>query len=238
MLADFHSHILPAIDDGSSSVAESIRMLQMEAEQGVTHVIATPHFYPQHDSPERFLARRDAAEALLRQEMAKYDGLPSLSVGAEVYYYRGISDSEFLSGLTIGKNHSILIEMPETAWTESMYSELADIYQKQGLTPIVAHVDRYITPLNARRVCGRLAQLPVYVQANAEAFSKGGRCGMMLRLLRKGLIQLLGSDCHNTGSRKPNLSDAVAVVERRLGREAIEFIRNCEQEILQHEYAI
>ena len=44
MLVDFHSHILPRMDDGSSSVDQSIRMLQMEKEQGIGAVVATPHF--------------------------------------------------------------------------------------------------------------------------------------------------------------------------------------------------
>ena len=56
-IIDFHSHILPGVDDGSQSVQESLAMLKMEAEQGIQHVIATPHFYPKHDSPEHFLER-------------------------------------------------------------------------------------------------------------------------------------------------------------------------------------
>ena len=55
---DFHSHILPGIDDGSASVEQSIAMLRMEAEQGIDHVVATPHFYPQYDTPEHFLRKR------------------------------------------------------------------------------------------------------------------------------------------------------------------------------------
>ena len=66
---DFHSHILPSIDDGSRSVEESIGMLRAMAKQGITHVVATPHFYPQHDTPERFLKRRAEAEAALREAM-------------------------------------------------------------------------------------------------------------------------------------------------------------------------
>ena len=96
-VTDFHSHILPGIDDGSASLQESIAMLKMEAEQGIRHVVATPHFYPRHDSPERFLSRRDDAEARLREEMEKYPWLPSLEIGAEVYFFRGISESDVLS---------------------------------------------------------------------------------------------------------------------------------------------
>ena len=66
MVTDFHSHILPAIDDGSATVEESVAMLRMEAEQGITHVVATPHFYAAHQTPETFLQARDAAEAALQ----------------------------------------------------------------------------------------------------------------------------------------------------------------------------
>ena len=60
-IIDFHSHVLPGIDDGSKSVEQSIAMLKREAEQGITHVVATPHFYPQEDRPEKFLRRREKA---------------------------------------------------------------------------------------------------------------------------------------------------------------------------------
>ena len=63
---DFHSHILPGIDDGSKSVEESLAMLRMAGEQGIECVVATPHFYPRYDSPKKFLARRAEAEAQLR----------------------------------------------------------------------------------------------------------------------------------------------------------------------------
>jgi len=67
MLVDFHSHILPGVDDGSASIEESLKMLQAEAGQGITHVVATPHFYPRYDDPERFLERRNAASEALQQ---------------------------------------------------------------------------------------------------------------------------------------------------------------------------
>ena len=60
MIIDFHTHVLPAMDDGSRSVEESLQMLRMEAEQGIFHVVATPHFYPQYDNPEQFLRKRTA----------------------------------------------------------------------------------------------------------------------------------------------------------------------------------
>ena len=232
MVIDFHSHVLPGIDDGSKSVEQSVEMLQMLASQGVSRVIATPHFYPQHDSPEAFLAKRQEAEERLRREMKKYTDLPELIVGAEVYYYRGISESDALPGLTIGKNKCILIEMPMVSWTEHMYRDLADIYEKQGLIPIIAHIDRYIRPMHASGIVKKLEQLPVCVQANAEPFLRYSTRRMMLRLLRNGQIHLLGSDCHDLDSRKPNIKEAVDQIRKHLGEDAISYIQYFEKEML------
>lgn len=232
MITDFHSHILPGIDDGSASVEESIELLKMEARQGIRHVVATPHFYPNHDSPERFLARRDRAEARLREAMAEHEGLPTLSVGAEVYFFPGISDCDEIKALTIDKKHCILLEMPEYSWPESAYQQIEKIYTKQGLTPLIAHVDRYISPLRDRGIPERLAHLPVAVQANASFFLHRFTAPMALKMLRRGQIHVLGSDCHNLTSRKPNLSDAVQCIQRRLGEESLQRIRAHEAELL------
>ena len=87
MIGDFHSHILPGVDDGSTSLEESLAMLTLEAEQGVRHVVATPHFYAHHDTPEAFLSRRAAAEAMLREALKDHPELPGFTVGAEVYFF-------------------------------------------------------------------------------------------------------------------------------------------------------
>lgn len=228
-IIDFHSHILPGIDDGSASLEESIAMLQLEAEQGIEHVVATPHFYARHHSPEGFLEKREAAEALLREEMAKYEGLPTLSVGAEVYFFPGIADSEALQQLTIDKNRCIILEMPQCSWSESMYKEIEGISIKQGLLPIIAHIDRYIRPFGSYQFVKRLSELPVLVQANASFFLRKSTRRMALRMLREDQIHLLGSDCHNTTSRPPNLGQALDVIRKQLGAEAFDRIEDYQQ---------
>lgn len=228
-IVDFHSHILPGIDDGSRSVEESIALLRKEAEQGVSHVVATPHFYPQHDSPDHFLEKRAEAEAILREEMRKHSDLPTLSVGAEVYFFHGISDSDAISRLTIDQKRCILIEMPWASWTDAMFQELEGLYNKQNLLPVVAHVDRYLGRFRTYGIPDRLAQMPVLVQANAEFFLNKATSAMALRLLKKDQIHLLGSDCHNLTSRKPNLMEALATIESRLGKGPIDAICQWQQ---------
>lgn len=232
-VADFHSHILPGIDDGSPDVEKSIQMLQMEMAQGIQKIVATPHFYAQYDHPEKFLRDRAEAEKLLREEMAKFSQMPKLSVGAEVYFFNGISDSDILSELTIDKKRYILIEMMQPPWSERVYRELENIWVKQNLVPVIAHIDRYIAPFHTFGIPERLEQLPVKVQANASFFLDGSTRRMALRMLRRGRIHLLGSDCHDLVHRPPNLGDAVALIQKKIGEDAIAWINSQEDEVLE-----
>lgn len=225
MFTDFHSHILPGIDDGSSSVEESIKLLEISAEQGIERIVATPHFYANHDSPELFLERRAKAKALLEEATENREDLPEIEIGAEVHFFRGISDSEFLPELTITNKRFILIEMPDSDWTDGMYSELESIYYQRGITPIIAHMDRYIAPLRTKKIPEKLAKLPVLVQANASFFLRGGlTTKLALKLLKEDKIQLLGSDCHNLTKRPPQLGLAAEIIEKKLGKEFLERI--------------
>lgn len=229
---DFHSHILPGIDDGSKTAEESIAMLTMAAEQGIQCVVATPHFYPGYDRPERFLENRARAEAELREAMKDRQNLPEVIVGAEVYFFRGISQSELLPELTIQGKRCILLEMPPAPWSEDIYRELEEIWDKWGVTPIIAHIDRYIAPFRTDGIPERLSRLPVLVQANAEFFLGKFTGPMALRMLKKDQIQLLGSDCHNLTSRKPNLGQALEKIRQKLGQETVDEIHAFASEVL------
>ena len=97
---------------------------------------------------------------------------------------------------------------------------------------MVAHVDRYLGRFRTYGIPDKLAQLPVLVQANAEFFLNKATSAKALRLLKKDQIQLLGSDCHNLTSRTPNLMEAVALIEKRLGKESIDAICYWQQQAL------
>lgn len=232
-VVDFHSHILPGVDDGSPNVERSIQMLHKEMEQGIGHVVATPHFYAQHDRPEDFLRDRARAERMLREEMARHPYMPELSVGAEVYFFNGISDSDILSELTIDRKRYILIEMMQPPWPERVYRELENIWVKQNLVPVIAHIDRYIAPFHTYGIPERLEQLPVKVQANASFFLDRVTRRMAFRMLRCGRIHLLGSDCHDLTRRPPNLGDAAALIRKKFGPDMISWINSHEEEVLE-----
>lgn len=216
-LIDFHTHILPGVDDGSRSPEMTRSMLRMEAEQGVEAVAATPHFYPQTDTPERFLERRHRAEEKLRDAMADQTGLPAVHMGAEVAFYRGMSESDALQQLRLGVSRYVLVEMPAALWSDAHFEELRQIRHRQGLIPVIAHVERYLPTFGVNRIMGKLEDCGAVIQANAEFFLHRASARTAMRLLQEERIQLLGSDCHNTDSRPPNLGQAVSRIKARGG---------------------
>lgn len=230
-VTDFHTHILPGIDDGSANIEESIALLKVEAEQGIKRIVATPHFYANHDRPKQFLERRKRAEEQLREELQRNSGLPQIYCGAEVYYFRGISEFDDLELLKIQGTSCIMIEMPMSAWSKRMYLELEEIYERYGLTPIIAHVDRYLGLFKNHEIVERLEALPVLVQANGNFVLNKLTSPLAIKYLRKNQIHLLGSDCHNLKNRPPNLESAIQKVEKRLGGCKIKQINQLEEKI-------
>ena len=84
-VVDFHSHILPNIDDGSKNLETSLRMLTESKRQGVDLMIATPHFYAWQDKMSKFLENRKNAYELVKQQIEQAEEpLPEIMLGAEV----------------------------------------------------------------------------------------------------------------------------------------------------------
>ena len=114
-MIDWHSHILPRMDDGCKDEAESLELLRMLSAQNVDSVILTPHFYANDESVESFIERRNSSFDSLAKQLS--GDLPSLYCGAEVRYYSGISRMADLSRLTIGESKLLLMEMPFSVWS-------------------------------------------------------------------------------------------------------------------------
>lgn len=217
-MIDWHSHVLPGMDDGSQDVAESLAMIQMQASQGVNIVIATPHFYANDESVDSFLSRRQRAFALLKEALPVQ--APEIIPGAEVRYYPGISRLPELKQLRIGETKLLLLEMPMCKWTEYMVRELIELSGMSGVKIILAHIDRYLQ-LQSRRVWDRIFESGIYIQVNASFFNSLGSRHKAFSLLEKGNIHFVGSDCHNLTSRAPQIGKAFAIMEKRLGKHYI-----------------
>lgn len=224
-MVDIHTHILPKMDDGSSSVEETMELLRRLAKQGVDTVVATPHFYPQKDNPKAFLKRRAASFSMLP---ALEEDLPKILLGAEVGYFEGIGRSEELQQLQLGQTGLFLIEMPFRNWTDRMVEEICQIPSRLGLQPVLAHVNRYRRRSQLGKYGKSLLEKGVYFQCNAEAFNKVGCRSWALKACQEGQIHFLGSDCHNCTTRPPMLDTARNTILKKLGKAPLEEIAHME----------
>lgn len=217
-MIDWHTHILPEMDDGSHCLAESISMVNMQAAQGVSTIIATPHFYANHDTVNSFLARREKTYELLKAELP--EGIPEIKLGAEVLYYQGISRMEGLMDLRIEGSKLLLLEMPMTKWTEHMINELIELSCKSGIRVVLAHVERYLG-MQKQAVWARIYDSGILMQVNARFFTSFSSKRKAISLLKEGKICLIGSDCHNMTSRPPQIGKAFENIRKKLGDDFI-----------------
>ena len=223
-MTDLHTHILPGVDDGAKTPQDSLAMLRAQSAQGVDAVVLTPHFYPDRESMESFLERRDAAFAELEQTIAQLpqeeqDALPKRLLGAEVAYVPGLHEAESLRELCIGTTRNMLLELPFYQWDARLLRGLYDMLGHSGVTPVLAHVERYFLCQN-KRMLNEVLDLGLPVQVGTDMLAMTFSPAM--RLLRQGRGHLLASDCHDLRARPPALRQAMALVEKKLGQETVE----------------
>ena len=211
-MIDFHSHVLPGIDDGSDNIETSVAMLRESWLQGVDILCATPHFYAEEEDPAAFLARRAEAWDRLRDAMGDGAEYPRVLLGAEVLYFPGISVAEDVGSLRLEGTPFLLIEPPMAPWTDAMLEEIEECGHSLRCVPVIAHIDRYMRMLDDRTLLDRTAGRHMLVQVNASFFLRRPSRDLAVDCLRKGRIHFLGSDCHNMLDRPPNLGDAADVI--------------------------
>jgi len=211
-LCDLHSHFLPGMDDGCKNVEEALQVLTYSYAQGITAMFATPHYYPV-ESVEAFLQRRSKAADTLKEAM-KGQAVPQIALGAEVAFRPGISYEEDLEKLCLGNSKFLLLELPFSRWGQELLRELRNISSVRGLTPILAHIERYRS-IQGAAMLEQVLQMDVLVQMNAESLLRFSDRRNSCKLLKSGKVQLLGSDCHNTVSRPQNLHKALEQLSKR-----------------------
>lgn len=215
---DIHSHILYGVDDGAKTREISIQMLQEAARQGVTDIIATPHYrggmfsYP---AAKIFAHYRD-----LRAEAHKM-GI-RLSLGCE-YFVDGDIFENLRKGRVpaMGGTRYVLTEYGNEA-TYSMIHMFSQGLIRQGYFPIIAHVERIRTMVSHMEYVRELSDMGVYFQLNADnVLGRGGMikqhfCGKMLK---SGYADFVASDAHNLTERAMHIDECAQYVEKHMGPE-------------------
>ena len=206
-LVDFHTHILPKMDDGARDVKTSVEMLKTLYDQGVTHCVLTPHYMNDSESVEHFIARREESYEALKKA-CQGQKIPKIALGAEVYLNKEISNDD-LKPLCMGNSNIIMLEFPSSKFQYWMIDEIEHIAFEQNIDIMFAHVDRlldYFTPSQLEQVFG--FEDFIYQINNISLRSLKKRLAFY-HYYSKEMPIVLGSDSHDIKHRAPDFSKSM-----------------------------
>lgn len=216
-MIDFHSHILPNVDDGSANLVESLNMLTMAADDGIKAMICTPHILKTADfyNDSLYLSRFNELKAAAQAE----DIPVELYLGSEIYLQPDIHFDSIVATLN-NTGKYFLVEFPMS----NIPRFSAQLFQRlisEGRIPVIAHPERNVGFQQRPELAFRFAELGVLLQCNAPSLT--GRLGPKIQQLshtfiEHNLVQFVGSDCHETKHRICQLSKAYDVVISRWGQ--------------------
>ena len=232
-MIDFHSHFLPKMDDGSKSCEMSLEMLKTSYDYGIGTMVATPHFYIKQNSAARFLERRKESFSRLEEAIAdSKENVPDIILGAEVYYFRGISHYDDIEKLKISGTDLILLEMPFEQWNKRVLDEVEAIHEETGITPVIAHLDRYLDYQKGTDNVDRLLDMGFPIQINSEFVNGFFTRKKAIEMITDGVVDVLGSDCHNMDKRRPDLGKSLQIIEKKCGADTVDNIYKKSRQLL------
>ena len=238
-LYDIHCHILPGVDDGARNMEESLWMLNKEYQEGVRHVILTPHFRYDMFEPHMNIVTRQFMQ--LRRA--------AMNIGDEGMRLHSSMDMvECLKKgrrLTLAGSRYVLVEF-SNGDEKNYIEERVRSLLMNGFIPIIAHVERYKA---TRNDIGFLTELKEQIQAEAaargydvRAYNAGndpdadtisgqdgfGAKTFARKVMKHGLLDFVGSDGHRKTERIPEIGKCVAKMEKTMGSEYVKkiFIKN------------
>lgn len=197
--ADMHSHLLPAVDDGSKSISESIQFIKKLQSMGFSKLILTPHiykeFYPntKENLEERF--------QLLKNEVAEQNMAIDLHLAAEYYldenFIKLLEKGELL---TFGKKGLLVLVETSFVSLPAYFEEYLFEIIAAGYTPVLAHPERYLYMNDRFRFYHKINEMGVLMQLNIN--SLGGYYGkqveeLAIKLYENGLVDFMGTDLHH-----------------------------------------
>ena len=201
-MTDLHTHILPGIDDGAKDLESSLDILRRQKLSGVERVALTSHFYPMRQELQEYLDSRQRAYEQL-QSAWDAETMPQLRLGAEVHYSAGLADMD-LRSVALEQSDYLLLELSDTSVPTHIES-IFKIMQQQGITPILAHVERCVYFMEDPSKLLRLIELGALAQISARAMHSKKRQKFADICLRKNVAQIIASDVHGAGEVKTGL---------------------------------
>lgn len=222
-MIDFHTHIIPNIDDGSRSVEETFNLIKEAKEAGFEGIILTSHYienYYETDTPERDVWVKAISDTL------KTKGIETnLYIGNEIYISEKIMDLLInRKASTINNTSYVLFEMPLNAEPMNLYDVIYSL-QENKLVPVLAHPERYSFVQKEPELVYDLIQKGVLMQANyGSILGQYGENAKMIvkKFLESNMIHFLGSDVHRQNSIYKKVPQALEEIRTIIGDEELE----------------
>ena len=223
---DIHSHILPCVDDGAKSIEVSIGILEMLKKQGVTDVIATPHFYAYNDDFEDFFEHINSSYNELLEAIKDMD-LPKVHLGCELLYFPQMGKSNGVKHFTLCGSNYMLLELPNGKLDGNVFDDIYRLINNYDIIPIFAHLERYSKAHGFRDILGFIEQGNALAQVNTSSVIGGPFKRITHKLIKKNYVSFLGSDAHSLRARPPMFDEALKVITNKFGeKRAKGFIKN------------
>lgn len=242
-MIDIHSHIVFDVDDGPDTLEESLALIKESYSQGVRTIVSTSHRRKgMFETPEEKIFTNFS---VVKEEVEKiYDDL-TLCFGGELYYSNDIPEK--LSKNQVPRMNGTrfaLVEFSMTTPWKEIHTGLSQVLM-QGVTPIVAHIERYnALEFNKERV-KELIGMGCYTQINSSHVLKPKLFGDKYKVFKKraryfleeNLVHCVASDMHNTGERKPYMKEAYQIIFKDFGKKrAHDLFKDNPQTLLENNY--
>lgn len=212
------------MDDGSQNLEESAAMLESLKRQGVGFVFLTPHFYADRETIDDFLKRReDSMQKLI--PVAEKEGI-HVYPACEMHFSDYIFNCANLSPLCINTTKYLLTELPlSCSFSERTIEKLSRLQASYNVIPVLAHIERYPGLMRNRSNLSRLIDLGCKAQINLNSLKRGfWRRRTLLHFIEDGLVQFVGTDCHNMTSRPPVYTSGIKMIEKKAGADYVDLL--------------
>jgi protein-tyrosine phosphatase len=211
-MVDIHSHILPEVDDGAQSWEMAVHMCHMAVQDGIEHMVATPHANAEFAYDRRWL--RSVLDELLQRTAGK----PQLSLGCDFHFsYENLESlAQTPHRFTIEDTPYLLVEFSDFSLPPSLTEEL-DVLLHRGLIPIITHPERNLLLQRKPERVLDWVRLGCVVQVTASAITGmwGDRAKKIAEwLLDREAVHILATDSHSVDGRPPILSEARDAIRR------------------------
>lgn len=211
-MIDLHTHVLPYIDDGARNLEESYQMIESLMKQEVTQAVCTPHFNPAHISLGDFIDKRRKAMKLLENSPLELLQGSETMLHDYLFHYMDIRD------LCISGKKYLLLELPfYRHWDKNGFQMIEKLISYYDVVPIIAHVERYQSIKIKDKEIKKFRDLGCFIQINSSSIVSKKSRNLIMRYMKQGYIDVLGSDCHNMESRPPVIKEAYEIVIKNMG---------------------